>query len=91
MFEFVVEMFKFCAINVGFCTINVGCCIEHVGVWIENVSILHSNVGFWQFLSKETRELRLDFTIYNENKRLFCSVTCVTAFFFENFLPKMQK
>jgi hypothetical protein len=34
-----------------------------------------------KFLSKETRELRLDFTVYNENKRLFCSVTYVIAFF----------
>lgn len=34
-----------------------------------------------KFLTRQTRELRVDLTVYNHNKRLFCSVCYVLEFF----------
>ena len=34
-----------------------------------------------KFLDRQTRELRVDLTVYNHNKRLFCSVCYVLEFF----------
>jgi hypothetical protein len=42
-----------------------------------------------KFINRQTRELRVDFTVYNHNKRLFCSL-CYVLEFFETGMIKVH-